>query len=124
MTARAQRAETPLGKLSRIVGGLLLSNGPLAHQVLGQLLILNQREIELAAASVAIAATSGHKDAAISGVVRVLAPATALHFLTRRDSARLRALVQAMERRELSLLARERAVSRSERRRSRRSWPR
>src|SRR4051812_32767086 len=116
MSARHRTAEHALTKLSRIVGGILLSNGPLAHQVLGQLLILNQKDVEIAAASVLVSAVSGQRNAAIAGLVRVLAPATALHFLTQRDGARWRTQWEDLERREESVQRRELSLARRERR--------
>ena len=48
--------EGPLAKLARLLGGVALSYGSLGHQVLGQLITLNSREVELGAAATLIQA--------------------------------------------------------------------
>lgn len=101
------RSSAPIAKLSRILGGSVLSDGPLGHQVLGQLLILEQRELEMAAAFVVVAASSRQKNAALWAALRVLAPAVAVHLLTKRKAERWQALWQRLDERELELAQRE-----------------
>jgi hypothetical protein len=116
------RSTAPLAKLSRILGGLVLSEGPLAHQVLGQLLILEQREVETAAAFVVVSASSRQKNGALWAALRVLAPAVAVHLITKREGERWQALWQRLEEREAEVALRERsqarAIARAGRRRS------
>ena len=84
-------AENPFHSLVRILGGVVLMQGKLGHQVLGQLLIADSREVTIAGASLVIAATSREKNAVGQAVIRTLAPAIAIHALTLREEERLKA---------------------------------
>lgn len=88
-------AETPLGKLARLLGGVALTQGRLGHQVLGQLLITNTTAVELAGANVAIAATARRRGVFTQAAVGTAAPALAVHGLARREEKRLERLSQA-----------------------------
>jgi hypothetical protein len=103
-------AESPLAKLSRVLGGVALGYGPLGHQALGQLLILNTSEVEVAAAGVLLSAVARQKDAALQASVRVLVPAIAVHLITRRNEQTLTKLSRVLDRREEALAARERRL--------------
>lgn len=100
-------AETPLAKLVRVLGGVALSYGSLGHQVLGQLLTLNVKEIEIAAAATLITAGSRQKNALAYSAVRVLAPAIAVHLMTNREEKRLGAIWHQLELKEAALAVRE-----------------
>src|ERR671913_242136 len=52
-------AEDPLRQLGRLAAGIVLMQGRLGHQVLGQLLLMDSSEIAMAGAALALAATSG-----------------------------------------------------------------
>ena len=54
-------AERPLTTLARVLGGVVLMQGNLGHQVLGQLLVAGTNEAALAAAFVVYAGTTGQK---------------------------------------------------------------
>ncbi len=100
-------AEAPLTKLARILGGVALSYGPLGHQVLGQLLTLNTKEVEVAAATALISAASRQRNAALYAAVRILGPAVALHWMTQREEKRLGLLWQRLEEKDARLSQRE-----------------
>ena len=103
-------AEAPLAKLVRVLGGVALGYGALGHQVLGQLITLNLKEVELAAAATLIAATSRQPNAGIVAAVRILGPAVAVHLITRRDASRLEVVWQRLEEKEKRLAGREAAL--------------
>jgi hypothetical protein len=88
-------AETPLGKLARLLGGVALTQGRLGHQVLGQLLISNTTAVELAGANVAIAATARRRNVFTQAAVGTAAPALAVHGIARREAKRLERISQA-----------------------------
>jgi hypothetical protein len=90
-------ADQPLEKLLRVLAGVGLSYGPLGHQVLGQLLTLNSKEVEVALASTLVAAASQQRSALAYTAVRVLAPAVAVYLLTRKEETRLAAIWQQLE---------------------------
>lgn len=92
-------AENPFHSLVRILGGVVLMQGKLGHQVLGQMLIAGSHEVTIAGASLVIAATAREKNAVGQAVIRTLAPAIAIHALTRRDEARIDAAREDFERR-------------------------
>jgi hypothetical protein len=106
-------AESPLAKLVRLVGGVALSYGSLGHQVLGQLITLNAKEVELAAAATLIAATSRQPNALVYSVVRVLGPAVAVHLMTKRELGRLGAVWQRLEEKERRISEREAEIDSS-----------
>jgi hypothetical protein len=103
-------ADAPLAKLVRVLGGVALGYGALGHQVLGQLITLNSKEVELAAAATLIAATSRQPNAGIVAAVRVLGPAVAVHLITRREVRRLELVWQRLEEKEQRLASREAAL--------------
>ncbi len=88
-------AETPLGKLARLIGGVALTQGRLGHQVLGQLLITNTTAVELAGANVAIAATARRRNVFTQAAVGTAAPALAVHGIARREAKRLERISRA-----------------------------
>lgn len=100
-------AEAPLTKLARVLGGVALGYGPFGHQVIGQLITLNAKEIEVAAATVLITAASGQKDATAYAAIRILAPAVAVHLLTRREEQRLEQFWERLEEKEQRLATKE-----------------
>jgi hypothetical protein len=100
-------AEAPLAKLVRILGGVALSYGSLGHQVLGQLITLNAKEVELAAAATLIAATSRQPNALVYSAVRVLGPAVAVHLMTKRELGKLSVVWQRLEEKEQRIAQRE-----------------
>jgi len=95
--------ETPLARLSRVVGGLALGYGTLGHQVLGQLLITDERNVELAAALVFMAASSEQKDAGLQAAIRILAPAIALQWLATRQEERIEKLLRLLKDKQVEL---------------------
>ena len=101
--------EHPALKLTRILGGVALLQGRLGHQVLGQLLIFNATDLEVAGANVLVAATAQHPNAVVQALVRVAAPAAALRALNRRQENQLTKLEQRLDERQAALAAREAA---------------
>ena len=96
-------AESPVLTVARLLGGVVLLNGNLGHQVLGQLLITNSNEVAIAGAAAAVAATSGQQNAAAQIAIRTAVPALAVRGLLLKQEQRI-------ERREALLAERERQV--------------
>jgi len=94
-------AENPLATVGRLFGGLVLMQGGLGHQVLGQLVIMNTNEVAMAAASVVLAASSGQRSAVGQMALRTVAPALAVRALLTRQEERIdrkRVLLEQRER--------------------------
>ena len=82
-------AEDPLRQLTRLAAGILLMQGRLGHQVLGQLLLMDSSAIAMAGAALAVAATSGPKHEVIQVAVRTVAPAIAGHIVLKEQEERV-----------------------------------
>jgi hypothetical protein len=93
-------SESALQKLARLAGGVLLTQGRLGHQVLGQLLIVGPTELEVAAATVVLSASNGRGNAVVQSAVRTLVPALALHLLQQKQERRLQSLISNAQGRE------------------------
>jgi hypothetical protein len=96
-------AESPLLTLSRVFAGVVLMQGRLGHQVLGQLLVTNSNEVAIAGASLVVAATTGQRSVVGQMALRTVAPALAVRVLLNKQEERL-------ERKSLRLAERERAL--------------
>jgi hypothetical protein len=83
-------AEAPVVTLARILGGVVLLQGRLGHQMLGQLLLANSDDLAIAGASVVVAAASRSPNAVLRTVLQTAAPAAALHSLFARRQEQLR----------------------------------
>lgn len=95
-------AENPLITLARLAGGVVLMQGRLGHQLLGQMLVMNSHEVAVAGATVVVAATSGQRNAVGQAAVRTAAPALAAHVIIQQQQKRLEqqeALVREQARR-------------------------
>jgi chromosome segregation ATPase len=103
-------ADNPFVTLARVLGGVVLMQGRLGHQVLGQLLVTGSHEVTIAGASLVIAATAREKDAVSQAVIRTLAPAVAIHALTHREDKRIRAAQRELDRRRIQLAAATRGL--------------
>ena len=97
-------AESPVLTVARLLGGVVLLNGNLGHQVLGQLLITNSNEVAIAGAAAAVAATSGQQNAAAQIAIRTAVPALAVRGLLLKQEQRI-------ERRETLVAERERELN-------------
>ena len=82
-------AEDPLRQLSRVAAGIVLMQGRLGHQVLGQLLVMDTSEVAMAGAALALAATSGPRNAVLQVAIRTVAPAVAGHIVLKKQEDRL-----------------------------------
>ena len=82
-------AEDPLRQLSRLAAGIVLMQGRLGHQVLGQLLLMDTSEIAMAGAALAIAATSGPRNEVLQVALRTVAPALAGHLVLKKQEERI-----------------------------------
>jgi hypothetical protein len=94
--------ERPAATLARVLGGVILMQGRLGHQVLGQLLLANSHDLAIAGASVVVAAASKSRDTVIRTVLQTAAPAAAIHLLVSRRAdlvQRREARVSAQEQR-------------------------
>jgi hypothetical protein len=96
--------ENPLGRLARLLGGVVLTQGRIAHQVLGQMLLFDTDEVAIAGATVVIAATSRQRNAIAQAALRTALPALAIRGLIQRDQERLEALQQLLETRQDDLV--------------------
>jgi hypothetical protein len=99
------RTETPLAKLVRVVGGVLLSQGRLAHQVLGQMLILDLNQTELAGAALVVTAGTQRAGLFARTAISTVAPAVALQIMVDKAQRRLDRREKDVERREKALAA-------------------
>jgi len=97
-------AENPLVTLARLLGGVVLMQGNLGHQVLGQLLVMNTNEVAMLAATAVVTAASGQRSAVGEIAVRTVAPALAVRAILNKQEARV-------ERKTLRLEERERAFA-------------
>ena len=109
-------AESPLATLTRLLGGVVLVQGNLGHQVVGQLLIANTHEVALAAAFAVVSAASGPRHELGQIALRTVAPALAVHALTHKQEERVERKMQRLEERERAF-ARRRARWKRQRRR-------
>ena len=82
-------AEDPLRQISRLAAGILLMQGRLGHQVLGQLLLMDSSEIAMAGAALALAATSGPRNEVLQVALRTVAPAVAGHVVLKKQEERI-----------------------------------
>ncbi|HEY3500328.1 MAG TPA: hypothetical protein VGK73_36805 [Polyangiaceae bacterium] len=103
-------AENPLSKLARVVGGVILGHGRLGHQVLGQMLILDSSQVEVAGATLLVAAGSGRRNAAAQIALRTAAPALALQALSRKAERRLARRAAAVTREQKRVESENRAL--------------
>jgi len=96
-------AESPIVTLTRLLGGVVLMQGRLGHQVLGQLLVAGSNEVAIAGASLVVAASTRQRDAVGQIALRVAAPALAVRSLLQKKEDRI-------DRREKFLAERERRL--------------
>lgn len=96
----ADLPDGPFARLARVAGGVLLQQGRLGHQILGQLLIIGSTDIEVAGATAALAATAGQRNALAQVAVRTVAPALAARSLIRRSEERILQAARIMQARE------------------------
>jgi hypothetical protein len=96
-------AENPLATLGRLVAGIVLMQGRLGHQVLGQLLVMNSNEVAMAAASVVLAGTTGQRSAVGQMALRTVAPAVAVRTLLNKQEQRVDRKRTLLEQREREL---------------------
>ena len=108
-------AENPLVTLARVAGGLVLMEGNLGHQVLGQLLIMNTNEVAMAAASVVLAGSRGQRSAVGQMALRTVAPALAVRVLLNKQEERVERKRLRLSERERELREREIALKRKRR---------
>jgi hypothetical protein len=93
-------AEDPLRQLSRLAAGIVLMQGRLGHQVLGQLLLMDTTEIAMAGAALALAVTSGPKHEVLQVALRTVAPALAGHVVLKKQEERIDRKRELLEERE------------------------
>jgi hypothetical protein len=104
-------AESPVATIARLLGGVVLFQGRLGHEILGQLLILNTNEVAVAGAATVVAGTARQRNAVAQIALRTAAPALAARALLQRAEKRLEAREGLVEERERRLEAQERMVS-------------
>jgi hypothetical protein len=102
-------AEKAIATLARVLGGVVLLQGRLGHQVLGQLLLANTDDLAIAGASVVVAAASKSPNAVLRTVLQTAAPAAALHSLFARRQAQLQRQEQRLRAQEARWQADRRA---------------
>jgi hypothetical protein len=98
--------------LARLAGGLILLDGNLGHQVLGQLLIMNTNEVAMAVAAAAMAGTTGQRNVVGQIIVRTVVPAVAVRTILNTQEERI-------DRKMILLEERERALDKRNRRKRR-----
>jgi hypothetical protein len=103
-------SESPLTQIVRLLGGLVLLQGRLGHQVLGQLLIAGTSEAAIAGAAVVVAGTMRSQNLAAQVAIRTAAPAIAVHGLLRREEERIVRRDKLVSDREQKMIEHERKV--------------
>jgi hypothetical protein len=93
-------AESPLTTLVRVLGGVLLMQGNLGHQVLGQLLVANTNEVALAAAFAVVSGATGPRNQFGQIALRTVAPALAVRAILNKEEQRVERKTQRLEERE------------------------
>ena len=101
-------SENPLMTLARVLGGVVLMEGNLGHQVLGQLLIMNTNEVAMAGAIAVVAGARGRRGEVGQIALRTIAPALAARAIINKSEQRL-------ERKTLRLQERERDLEKQRR---------
>jgi hypothetical protein len=108
-------AESPLATLARVAGGVVLMQGNLGHQVLGQLLVMGTNEVAIAAATVVLAGTTNQRSAVGQMLVRTVVPAVAVRALLNKQQRRLEHQENRIADRERALVKRGVALRRRHR---------
>jgi chromosome segregation ATPase len=107
-------ADNPVFTLTRLLGGVVLMQGRLGHQVLGQMLVAGSSEVALAGASVVVAASQRQRNAVQQVAIRVAAPALAVRGILRKQEQRVERKAAIVDERERKLESRDAALSRRE----------
>lgn len=113
-------AENPLVTLARVLGGVVLMEGNLGHQVLGQLLIMNTNEVAMAGAIAVVAGARGRRGEVGQIALRTVAPALAVRAILNKQEQRIERKALRLQERELYLKKKGRALARKRRRLNRR----
>jgi hypothetical protein len=103
-------AGTAFSRLASLLGGVVLNQGRLGHQLLGQILIAGATDLEIVGAQVAFAATTGQKNAVAQMALRSGVPALAIRGLIRKEQRRLLRLIQIEDQRKRQLADLEKAL--------------
>ena len=96
-------AEDPLRQLGRLAAGIVLMQGRLGHQVLGQLLLMDTHELAMAGAALAVAATSGPHNEVLQVALRTVVPTVAGHVILKKREDRVERKEALIEEREKEL---------------------
>ena len=102
-------AEDPLRQLSRLAAGIVLMQGQLGHQILGQLLMMDTSEIAMAGAALALAATTGPRNTVAQVAIRTVAPIVAGHVVLKKEEDRIDRKQALLDEHEQQVVHRERA---------------
>jgi hypothetical protein len=108
-------AESPVVKLARLLGGVVLMQGRLGHQVLGQLLVMDTNEVAVAGAAVVVAATARQQNTVAQVAIRTAAPALAVRALLQKQERRVDRQMALLAERERKIEKRDQAVGQRER---------
>lgn len=100
-------AENPVSTLARLLGGVVLMQGRLGHQILGQLLVMGTNEVAVAGAVVVVAATTRYPNAVAQVALRTAAPALAVRAILNKQERRV-------DRKQTLLAERERRLEERE----------
>lgn len=76
-------AENPVRRLGRLLGGVVLMQGGLGHQVLAQLLVADTGDAVLAGAMMVFTGTSRQRNIVAQAALRTAAPTLAAHWFLR-----------------------------------------
>lgn len=107
-TREGALSENPVVTLARLAGGLILLDGNLGHQVLGQLLVMNTNEVAMAVAAAAMAGTTGQRNVVGQIIVRTVVPAVAVRAILNTQEERIDRKMILLEERERELDERSR----------------
>ena len=93
-------AENPVRKLARLLAGVVLMQGRLGHQVLGQLLVANAGDAVLAGAMMVITGTARQKNIVAQAAIRTAAPTLAAQWFLRSKALHIQRREAGLEERE------------------------
>jgi hypothetical protein len=103
-------AESPVVTIGRLLGGVVLMQGRLGHQVLGQMLVANSSDVAVAGAAVVVAATARQRNAVAQVALRTVAPLLAYHAILHKEEKRIERIATILEEKQRQIARRAQAL--------------
>jgi hypothetical protein len=99
-------ADSPVVTIARLLGGVVLMQGRLGHQVLGQMLVANSSEVAVAGAAVVVTATARQRNVVAQMALRTAAPLLAARAILYKQERRIERIATLLEERQRQLAKR------------------